>query len=64
MILRKVIYPYEYMDDWKKFNEVSLQEKEGFYSHLHMEDITDADHKHAKRLCKDFKIEDFAEYHD
>ena len=52
------------MDDWKKFNEVSLQEKEGFYSHLHMEDITDADHKHAKRLCKDFKIEDFAEYHD
>ena len=24
------------MDDWKKFNETSLPEKEGFYSHLNM----------------------------
>ena len=24
------IYPYEYMDDWKKFNEKSLPEKEDF----------------------------------
>ena len=29
-MLRKVIYPYEYMDDWEKFNETSLPEKEGF----------------------------------
>ena len=40
------------MDDWKKFNETSLPEKEDFYSHLNMEDITDADYAHAKRVCK------------
>ena len=40
---QKGVYPYEYMKDWQKFNETSLPEKEDFYSHLNMEDITDAD---------------------
>ena len=31
------------MNDWKKFNETLLLENEDFYSHLNMEDITDAD---------------------
>ena len=31
-MLQKGIYPYEYTDDWKKFNEASLSEKEDFYS--------------------------------
>ena len=42
------------MDDWEKFNETSLPEKEDFYSHLKMVDITDADYKHAKGVSKDF----------
>ena len=29
-----------------------------------MEDITDADYAHAKRVCKDFEIKDLVEYHD
>ena len=29
-----------------------------------MEDITDADYAHAKRVCKEFKIKDLGEYHD
>ena len=41
--MRKGVYPYEYMDDWEKFNEISLPEKEGFDSDLNMENITDAD---------------------
>ena len=48
--------PYEYVNDWEKFNEKSLPEKEDFYNHLNMEDITDADWAHAKKLCKDFEI--------
>ena len=28
------------MDDWEKLNEILLPEKEVFYSHLNMEDIT------------------------
>ena len=29
-----------------------------------MEDITDADYKPAKTVCKDFKIKTLGEYHD
>ena len=52
------------MDDCEKLNETSLPEKEDFYSHLHIEDITDADYADAKRVCKDFEIKNWGEYHD
>ena len=29
-----------------------------------MEDITDADYKHGKRVCRDFKITNLGEFHD
>ena len=34
------------MDDWEKFNKTSFPEKD-YYSHLNMEDITDADYSQA-----------------
>ena len=56
-LLRKGVYPYEYMDDWERFHENSFPEKEGFYSNSNMEGITDADYMHAKRVFKDFEKE-------
>ena len=38
------------MDNWEKFNETTLPEKEEFYSNLNMEDVTDADYLPAKSL--------------
>ena len=38
--------------------------KKDFYSRLNMEDITDADYTHTKRVCKDFERKKFGEYHD
>ena len=64
LLLRRGFYPYEYMDDWEKFNETLLPEKEDFYSNLNMEDVTDAGYAHAKRVCKDFQIKNIGEYHD
>ena len=64
MLLRKGVYPYEYMDEWEKFNETTLPKKEEFYSNLNMDNITDPDHMHAKRVCKDFEIKTLGEYHD
>ena len=52
------------MDDWEKFNETSLPEKDNFYSHVNMEDITDVDYAHRKRVCKDFELNILGEYHD
>ena len=42
--------------EWENFNETLLPEKEVFYSNLNMEDVTDADYMHAKRVCTDFVI--------
>ena len=53
--LWKGVYPYEFMDDWEKFNETSLCEKENVYSHLNMEDTIDGDYAYVKRVCKDFE---------
>ena len=64
MLLRKGAYLYEYMDDCEKFNETSLPEKEEFYGNLNLEDITDADYMHAKRVCKDYEIKHLGEYYD
>ena len=52
------------MDDWEKFNETTLSEKEEFCSNLNMEYITDADYMHAKKVFKEFAIKNFGEYHD
>ena len=52
------------MDDWEKFNETTLPEEEEFYSYLNLENITDADYMHAKRVCKDFEIKKLGEYHN
>ena len=48
----------------KQFNETSLPVKEVFYSNLDMWDIKGSNYKHAKRICKDFKIKNLDEYHD
>ena len=64
LLLQKGVYLYEYMNDWKRFNETSLSEKEGCYSHLNMENFTDADCAEAKIVFKDFKIINLGEYYD
>ena len=52
------------MDDWQKFDEMLLPEKEEFYNNLNMEDITDPDCMQAKRGCKDLEINKLGQYHD
>ena len=54
--MKKVVYPHQYMDESKKFNETSLPKKESFYCHLNVADIKYSDCNHAKRVCKDFEI--------
>ena len=39
LLLRKGIYPYEYIDDWNKFDEEQLPDKSDFCSGLNMEEI-------------------------
>ena len=50
LLLRKGIYPYEYMDGWEKFNENALPPKKDFYSNSNLEDISDEDYRHAQKV--------------
>ena len=63
-MVKKRIYPYEYIDNWEGFDETSLPEKEAFYSSLNMEGITNLDYRHAKRVYKEFKSKALGGYHD
>ena len=63
-LLRKSVYPYEYMDRLEKFDETSLPDKETFYGSLNMEIITNVDHRHAKRVFKGFNNRNLGDYHD
>ena len=64
LLLRKGVYPYEYMDNWERFDETSLPDKESFYSSLNMENIDDIDYRHGNNVFKKFKLKNLGEYHD
>ena len=54
-MFRKDVYPFEYMEDWEKFNETTLAEKKKFYSNLNVEEIKDVDYMYGARVCKGLK---------
>ena len=62
-MLRKAVYPYEYMDNWERFNETSLPSKESFYSNLNMEDIDDIDYRHGNNVFNRFKLNNLGDCH-
>ena len=52
LLLRKGVYPYDYMDSWERFNETKLTDKKSFYNKLNQEGITNRDHEHARNVWK------------
>ena len=64
LLLRKDVYPYEYMDSWERFNETALPNKKSFYSELNLEDITDKDYAHAQKVFEELNLKNISDYHD
>ena len=63
LIAKKGVYPYDYMDSFKKFKE-QLPSKEDFYSILNDKHIEDEDYQHAKNVWNEFNLKNMGEYHD
>ena len=63
LMLRKDVYPCEYMGSCERFNETSLPPKEDFYSELTLEDISDKDYAHAQKVFNEY-CTDMGDYHD
>ena len=64
LLLGKGVYPYEYMDSWKTFNETELSLNDKFYSKLNLEDISSDDYADAINVWNTFNISNLGEYHD
>ena len=52
LLLRKGVYPYEWMDRMDKMDHTSLPEKEAFYSSLTLAGISDSDYSHAQNVWR------------
>ena len=50
LLLRKGVYPYEWMDQADKMEYTSLPEKEALDSKLSLSSISDDDYTHAKNV--------------
>ncbi|KAK3795736.1 hypothetical protein RRG08_027294 [Elysia crispata] len=64
LLMRKGVYPYEYVDSWERFEETKLPPKEAFYSKLSDEHIDDDDYKHAQRVWETFGCQTLGNYAD
>ena len=63
-MIRKSVYPYEYMNSWTKFEETSLPSKDAFYSRLNIKRISDEDYEHAKQVWDIIDEKNLGYYHD
>ena len=64
LIIWKGVYPYKYMNGWKKFEETSLPPKDAFYGRLIMKGISDQDHEHEQQVWNTMEKKTLGCYHD
>jgi hypothetical protein len=64
MLLKKGVYPYEYMDHWGRFGEKRLPGRSAFYSSLYEEGVNEENYLRAKRVYRRFNCEHLGDYHD
>ena len=67
MLLKKGVYPYEYIDSWERFDERSLSDKRSFLQWIVSRIyncITDKDYTHAQKVFEEFKLKKLGDYND
>ena len=64
LLTRKGVYPYDYVSSIEKLSETQLPPKQGFYSKLYDEDISDEDYQHAIKVWNTFGCKTIRDYHD
>ena len=64
LIIRKGVYPYEYMNGVEKFSETELPPIEAFFSKLSDSEISEEDYEHAKTVWAEFNLKTMEEFHN
>ena len=52
------------MNSWERFDETSLPDKKALYSELYLENITDEDYTHARKIFEELGLKNIGDYHD
>ena len=64
LLIRKGVYPYDYINNSERFNETQLPPKNAFFSSLTNQHISDNDYMHAVNVWNKLKIKTLGEYND
>ena len=64
LLLRKGVYPYDWVDSIEKLSVTQLPPQESFYSKLNDEGISDEDYSHAQKVWEEFNCKTFRDYHN
>ena len=64
LLLRKGVYPYEYMDSWEKLDKTSILPKEAYYNKLNKKNISNIDYARVEKVWEVFKLKNTCENHD
>ncbi|CAB4011222.1 Hypothetical predicted protein [Paramuricea clavata] len=62
MLLKKGVYPYEYMDSWERFDEKRLPGRSASYSSLYEEGVNEQNYLRAKRVYRRFNSDVFEDF--
>ena len=63
-LLRKGVYPYDYMDAPSKMLEQELPNADAFFNQLSNEPVSQEDYAHAQKVWQLFNCRNMGDYHD
>jgi len=61
LLKKKGVYPYSYMDSFKRFDETRLPTNKKFCNELNNTEISDSEYQHAREVWDAFKIKNLGE---
>ena len=62
LLTKKGIYPYDYFNNTKKYDEQKLPNKEEFFNKISYKNISDEDYTHAENVFEKFECKNLLDY--
>lgn len=62
LLLKKGVYPYDFVDSFEKLKQRFLPPIDAFYNQLTDSNISTEEYEHAKKVWNEFKIENLLQY--
>lgn len=64
LVLRKGVFPYDYIDSLARFDETALPQPEMFYSKLNESPVDPEDYEHAVKVWRELNMSTLGDYND